>query len=587
MKRTTTRVIAIFAFALFVHMAILVHGIIIHSPNIDEIAHLPAGVAYWKFQTFEMYNVNPPLVGWLTCWPALLGGTEFDWSMRMQFRSFRPEFAIARRALTLYKLDYHSHFVVPRLIATLFSLIGCCAFCRTTWIVFGAVPSVVGCILWCVLPSFIAHAQTIGPDMAAVTTGILCAVSSFHYAKRPSFAGAIAVGICVGLAMLTKLTWITALVSVPCAVAAGRCVIEKSLLPLRSYTLWGDELMIFVVAITVLNTGYLFEGTFERLDERAFLSEALGGENKPRGETGNRFRGTLLGSLPLPVPKQYALGIDYLRYETEGKYWSFLNGEWRLGSWWYYYLATIAYKTPISLLVLSVGGLILTIGYRDPVQDAFLLCLGIPTVIAFVSISSQTGFGHHHRYAIFVYPLMLALVANGLRLVVASAWNLKRLSMAFIGLLVVTAVVEGLSPFPHFLGYFNIASGGCANGFKHLGYSNVDWGQDHLLVRGWLNEHTDQRPVFVDCGLPMFDVGLFGQETRSMPKDILREMGAVQSGWYIVSKNNLTGDPGSPNCSWLARFQPVGEISNSHFVYYLDEADVAQVIGQFTPLPGS
>ncbi|MCY2979356.1 MAG: glycosyltransferase family 39 protein [Planctomycetota bacterium] len=590
MKRTPKQLIAVFVFALVMHMAILVQGVLVHSPNIDEIAHLPAGVAYWKFQTFEMYNVNPPLVGWLTCWPAWMDETEFDWNLRVQVRDFRPEFAIARRALTLYKLDYYRHFIIPRLLATLFSVIGCCLFCRTVWNVLGAASSVVSCILWCSLPNFLAHAQIVGHDMASVTAIVLCGASSFRYATRPSFSGAIAVGTCVGLAMLTKLTWITTLISVPFAIATGRCVIIRSLLPLRSSTLWGDELMVLVSAITVLNAGYLFEGTLESLDERAFLSVALGGADKTRGETGNRFEGTLLGKVPLPVPKQYVLGIDYLRYEIEGKYWSFLNGDWKFGSWPYYYIMTTLYKTPEPTMVGALIGLgVLLIGIRrkmvKPEVISMFLFLGIPAMVAFVSVSWQGGFNHHHRYVLMIYPAMFAMAAY-----IASpvGVQLLRFRLPFLGpdrrsiavpfalTLAVLSTASSLRVHPHYTSYFNTLSGGPENGWRLLGFSNIDWGQDILEVDKWLKVHPDRRPLVMDIDYFGMNGNLFDVPTSDPPQlpkgasidEVRRSI--TQTQWWIISVKKLYNLPNRPGLEYLQQIHPVERIAYAYHVYRID-----------------
>src|SRR5580698_4506561 len=33
-----------------------------HSPTIDEISYLPAGLSHWRLGNFHLANVNPPLV---------------------------------------------------------------------------------------------------------------------------------------------------------------------------------------------------------------------------------------------------------------------------------------------------------------------------------------------------------------------------------------------------------------------------------------------------------------------------------------------------------------------------------------------
>jgi hypothetical protein len=32
-----------------------------HSPSVDEMGHLAAGVSHWELGRFDLYRVNPPL----------------------------------------------------------------------------------------------------------------------------------------------------------------------------------------------------------------------------------------------------------------------------------------------------------------------------------------------------------------------------------------------------------------------------------------------------------------------------------------------------------------------------------------------
>ena len=58
-------------------------------------------------------------------------------------------------------------------------------------------------------------------------------------------------------------------------------------------------------------------------------------------------------------------------------------------------------------------------------------------------------------------------------------------------IVVATALLAStLSVYPHQLAYFNELAGGPENGHKHLLHSNLDWGQDLLLARTWMQEEA-------------------------------------------------------------------------------------------------
>ncbi len=68
------------------------------------------------------------------------------------------------------------------------------------------------------------------------------------------------------------------------------------------------------------------------------------------------------------------------------------------------------------------------------------------------------------------------------------------------GLALVSSLTIGMlwatfSVAPHYLSFFNSLAGGPSNGWKVLGFSNIDWGQDLLYVDKWIKDHPECRPL--------------------------------------------------------------------------------------------
>ena len=73
---------------------------------------------------------------------------------------------------------------------------------------------------------------------------------------------------------------------------------------------------------------------------------------------------------------------------------------------------------------------------------------------------------------------------------------MSRIRAITIATALLATIASTLCVYPHQLTYFNEAFGGPENGHQHLLHSNLDWGQDALIVRDWLNEHhVDEREV--------------------------------------------------------------------------------------------
>ncbi|MFO1040840.1 MAG: hypothetical protein U0941_03590 [Planctomycetaceae bacterium] len=252
-----------------------------------------------------------------------------------------------------------------------------------------------------------------------------------------------------------------------------------------------------LLSIAVLNAGYAFEGFGTQLKRFTFISSTLTG-NTNRGELGNRFRTTILGEVPVPLPSSYLLGLDVQKRDFEQYSDSFyLAGKWHTSGRWYYYLYGMLVKFPLGTLLLFlliifrralVSHIIVT---RDEVP-----LLG-PAIIVLVVCSGHTELNEHMRY---VYPsLALALVWCGqimscpftsTRAIALPANVLgrsdlsnhpapERLCGVFLCLFVASSV---LWHYPHQLAYFNEIAGGPLNGWRHLLGSNLDWGQDRLQV---------------------------------------------------------------------------------------------------------
>jgi len=47
---------------LIIHTLMLIVTAWLHSPAIDEVGHLPAGLVTWKLGRYDVYSVNPPLM---------------------------------------------------------------------------------------------------------------------------------------------------------------------------------------------------------------------------------------------------------------------------------------------------------------------------------------------------------------------------------------------------------------------------------------------------------------------------------------------------------------------------------------------
>jgi len=662
---------------LFVHAVLLIGEALQHSPCWDEPGHLVAGIGNWQLGMFDLYRVNPPLVRVVATVPVLFARPKNDWiaydagvGARSE-RTIRVHFITANGQRILFLQTLARWACVP------FSLLGGYVCLRWGRELHGHAAGILAMALWCFSPNIIAHASLITPDAGAAAIGVAAAYVSWRWLKRPSWGRAVAAGLMLGLAELTKTTWIVLfglwpvlwVVYTLAGQQPGESPHPGPLPEGEGGRSWGrgagQMAVILLLGVYVLNLGYGFEGSFQKLGDYGFVSEMLGGR-KEEGkdpympEVRNRFQGTWLAGVPVPLPKNYLMGIDLQKSDFENKMWSYLRGEWRLGGWWYYYLYALAIKEPLGtwVLVFLAAGISLWPGGRCPpaiarpsplapgpsplaprevvatevatprptplaprevvatevatpwpstlnAQPSTLapqpsplapqpsalaarpsgysagwrdeLVLLAPAAVVLTLVSSQTGFNHHLRYVLPIFPFVFIWISKVARAVELKHWKIASVA----GAALIWSVGSSLYYYPHSLSYFNELVGGPKGGHYHLGNSNIDWGQDLLYLKRWLKKHPEVGTVALSYN-GLYDPGIAGIECSAVPmgpspQDLGVHLSAdeagPQSGWYALSINKIRSR--TREYEYFLRFKPVAMAGYSIYIYHitLDEAN--------------
>lgn len=484
--------------------------------------------------------------------------------------SYRPEFEVGFNALVLENLSLKKHFIAPRLACLALTVFGILVLSNWVKAAMGKTSALIVCALWCFCPNILAFGQTIVPDVGAASFGIFSCYAGWRYLHYPSRRAAYVLGVSIGLSLLAKLTLICCLFVLPAIVLLFHFTLGlRSTYSTRARLI--DLSCASFLALLVLNAGYLFEDTLVPLGEFKFCSVALGGEGCSAQNVGNRFSETLLAHVPVPVPKDYLLGMDYLRYEVESKRWSFLHGVWKLGSWRGYYLWTTLYKTPEGTLIGAALGLLVFINRlakRKLATESLttLAFIWLPCVVMFLSISFQGGFNHHHRYVLFVYPALFTLCGFPC----ANAAASRKTTLACFSL-VLLASCSSLQCSPHFLSYGNCFAGGPRELWRVIGGSNVDWGQDLTLVDNWVKRHPNLKPIFFELDYYGLDGELFGEQpsrsSRSLRNGSIRAYEHGEAEWLVVNVKSLVGRSDKAKFASLREIPPEYEIGYSFRVY--------------------
>jgi 4-amino-4-deoxy-L-arabinose transferase-like glycosyltransferase len=324
------------------------------------------------------------------------------------------------------------------------------------------------------------------------------------------------------------------------------------------------------VTLAVVNAVYLCEGTGRQLGSFPLRSYRLTRGPKPESPAEvreNRFVGTFLEKLPVPLPEHYVLGLDDQLFDVDsGMFPKYLRGQWRQEKgWWYYYFYCAAVKGPLGTLGLLAAGALAACLFRscrrELTTEAALL---LPMATLFLCVSFETGLNSHFRYVLPAFPFAFVF-AGRLGPLCRSGSHWWR--WILIGVLALNAA-SVLWVHPHYLTYFNELAGGPLGGGRHLADSNIDWGQGLLALRDWLHDRDAGRKLYL-AYFGTMDPAVIGIQYDPPPLD-----GPVP-GLHAVSVNYLLGMPANA-LTYYRRFQPVATPGNSIYVYDLTPEQVQE-----------
>ena len=636
---------------LALHYALAASSLLLENPTVDEIAHLPAGITYWQTGTFKLYHHNPPLTKLAAALPVILAGPVTAPLYQLKAWADESQATVGEVFAFLNLPNYLNLFARARLLMAGFGVLGGLAVFAWSRRLYGTAGGFVSLTLWTLCPNVLAHGRLVTSDVAAASFLVGATYLFVRYLDRPTWSRAALAGVALGLAELTKFSSILLYGFWPVVAAVRFLATPRD--PgwtRRVAATVGQGGLIVALSVLIIDLGYGFEGVGQPLGRYEFASRSLtvarpANQTAPRSNNPlldsawryrvNRFRGTILAGLPAPLPRHYLLGFDEQKLETEGipsyffdpslphddsvqqGYSVYLNGVMRQSGWWYYYLATLAYKVPEGTwFLVGLGGIVLVVTRRSRLAwtDEFAV-LALPVgVLAAISFLTDICLGI--RYILPVFPFVY--VATGK--VAPWAWGLsKRARQWAVGAIGAGLAALGLATatiHPHYLAYFNRVAGGPDRGSDHLIDSNLDWGQDLVTLGAWLREHHPGEPVGLayfgqinpsllklskdprgfDWFLPPAD-GPFLPMTDN-PARLVGPAPILKPGVYAVSASLVRGLPWRfhdslaltvPQSAWqivwragegafayFANFKPVAKVGHSIYVYEIGEDDVAR-----------
>jgi hypothetical protein len=284
--------------------------------------------------------------------------------------------------------------------------------------------------------------------------------------------------------------------------------------------------------------------------------------------------------LPLPAPgfwREWQSAQYYLNQPWP----NYLFGQTSETGWWYYFPIALMLKTPLPLLILFVAALIRTAIKRTFRSDLIFL---LPAALLFISLLFSTN-NLGYRYLLPIVPLLIIYV-SGLwpRTISHSLHPSISLSRAQLVLLLLLAwtVISTLRIYPYYLTHFIEIAGGPDRGRYILSDSNIDWGQDMIGLKNYVEQNSIDQIKLSYFGIA--HPTAYDLRTQAIPpvRTAMHDQGAwwlktyyppdPAPGKYAISVANLMGGIWIDRAAY-AFFRdrtPDATIGNSIYVYTIE-----------------
>ncbi len=552
----------------------------------DEYWHIPVGLLNWKTGRFDLEPLNPPLLRMWATWPLLFTAAESPrTAATSDLGRFGDEFLAANPQ------SFDRYVFLARLPVVLLTVAAGALLARWAWEWYGPWGACLVAWLWSRDPNITAHGSLVTTDAGGTAFWIAVLYVAWRFTIQPTQRRAAFVGIVLGLAQAAKFTCVLLL---PCIV--GLWFLERwrnpSVPPIDRRTTAKRWSVLLLMALLSLNAAYLFQGTGTALKSFDFASRSARTWQQRLG---------LLASLPVPLPRDFVIGVDRQKAIMEADHPVFLDMEWRASKFPQYYLMTLVYKLPHSTQILwlwAIVGVILSRGGQtSPTRQRGITPNDPPTTIG-LSPRWRVGFVWRHRLILLLPTAMLIVMAStsgmqlGVRYIlpvlpllflwigeIAADWEWPHLDRRQIVVLALLLLCDPWRVHPQYLAYFNELAGGVEGGRAHLLDSNLDWGQDLHELSQFLHEHP----------IPSLTLAYFG----TMPPEALGiryvppPSGAPQPGWHAISVNFVMGRPHGirdgrggmrqvniGEFSYFGAFEPKYRFGASLEMYHITEDDV-------------
>jgi Dolichyl-phosphate-mannose-protein mannosyltransferase len=295
--------------------------------------------------------------------------------------------------------------------------------------------------------------------------------------------------------------------------------------------------IFLVIQWFIINLGYYFYGTNKLLGNYHFTSQLF-----------QSVQNLLPAGLPVPLPEPFLEGLDLSKYYDQlgGGYPYSSFGKITIlgrssvgGSFWYYYLISIIFKTPITYFILMAWVVFFRFRKRSSQGiGRHILFLIMPVFYFFFMLSffykTQLGI----RHIIFLYPFICILCSS---VIPYADTNAKKRTIGFLSLYLMISV---LYYWGNYFPYTNELVPDKTFAYKIVGAANLEFHQSTDKAMDYLKEHPNVKPAG----------------------------GTPGTGDFLIRLDNYMGIWGTHTYDWISSINPYGQVAFDYLLVHVDSA---------------
>ncbi|MGH3942226.1 MAG: ArnT family glycosyltransferase [Pseudonocardiaceae bacterium] len=572
------------------------------SATVDEVAHISAGYSYLHYGDYRLNPEHPPLIKDLAGLPLQFMDLNFPDKDAAWTTETNGQWGSGRSFIYHIGNDAQAILYWARLpillLAVSFGIV-LYRFVSHRW---GKAVALVALAFYALSPNIIAHAHYVTTDLGALVFMFLALMGYIRFIERPNLLNLSLLSLGLAGAQLVKFSSIV-LYPILLLITIGVVIVWK-----RPQS-WISRARIYVgglVAASALSIiwvwiYYIPHVIYMPADiQEQLISGMLNG--RVAGLSDNLI--ALSHYVALKPFVQYLLGLAMVYGRATGGSITYFNGQVSDQSFHLYFPELFVIKTQIPFLVLGLialslmlirvyrRGLVQEIGVM--IREQLPLCtLGFFAFCYFaISVAGNLNLGIRHILPVFVPFFVLVAVATVSLIRRPADIRWRVVSTGALATLLVWYAAATFWIYPSFTAYFNELIGGPANADKYVADSAVDWGQDLVRLKHFVDSHPEIEKLALDYfggGEPRYYfceraydgqgrliATVDGYDCSQSVYEPWRSDQAPYPGQYIaVSETYLQNDRwysaqrGDKGYEYLLNMQPVAKIGYSIYLYKL------------------